>query len=148
MKFTVEEIPRKQEEELIFRCHEMNDETLETIRRIKSVTVSQDGLIGYEKEKIYKVPPGSIFYVESVDNHVFLYTENRCFESRLKLYEIEEKLKETKFFRASKSLILNLAKIAYVSPAMNGRFEAVLTNGEKQIVTRQYVPELKKRLGM
>ena len=54
----------------------------------------------------------------------------------------------TDFFRASKSIILNLTKIKHLSPAFNGRFEALLDNDEKVIISRQFVPELKRKLGL
>ena len=66
----------------------------------------------------------------------------------MKLYELEEKLKGTKLFRCSKSMILNIAKIRSVSPSVNSRLEASLINGEKVIISRQYVGTLKKILGM
>jgi DNA-binding LytR/AlgR family response regulator len=37
-------------------------------------------------------------------------------------------------------------KIDHVRPAFNGRFSATLFSGEEVIISRQYVPELKKRL--
>ena len=48
----------------------------------------------------------------------------------------------------SKSMILNIGKIRSVSPSVNSRFEAKLANGETAIISRQYVPTLKKKLGM
>jgi len=39
-------------------------------------------------------------------------------------------------------------KVKSLSPAFGGRFEAVLDNGEKTIISRQYVPVLKERLGL
>ena len=74
--------------------------------------------------------------------------QKNVFESKLKLYEIEEMTQNSKLFRCSKAMILNIAKIRSVSPSVNGRFEAKLTNGESVIISRQYVPVLKKRLGM
>ena len=63
-------------------------------------------------------------------------------------HESVEILKGTKFFRCSKSMILNIGKIRSVSPSVNSRFEAKLVNGETAIISRQYVPTLKKKLGM
>jgi len=40
-----------------------------------------------------------------------------------------------------------LIKIDYVSPLLNGRIQAVLQNGEKVIISRQYVSAFKKKLG-
>ena len=70
------------------------------------------------------------------------------YESKWKLYEFEEFSRGSSFFRASKSVILNADKIEFVKPAFSGRFEAVLFNGEKVIVSRQYVGELKELMGI
>ena len=43
-------------------------------------------------------------------------------------------------------MIVNLMKISSVRPALNGRFSAVLKNGEEIIISRKYVPELKRTL--
>ena len=47
-----------------------------------------------------------------------------------------------------KSIVLNYSKIDFVTPAFNGRFEAKLLNGEKVIISRQYVKVLKDILGI
>ena len=43
-------------------------------------------------------------------------------------------------------MIVNLMKITSVRPALNGRFLAVLKNGEEIIISRKYVPSLKNIL--
>ena len=45
-------------------------------------------------------------------------------------------------------MVLNADKIDYITPSLSGRFEATLLNGEKTVVSRQYVSELKKRMGI
>ena len=65
-----------------------------------------------------------------------------------KLYELEELFCGTDFFRASKSYIVNLKKVKSIRPAFNGRFEAHMKNGEKVMISRQYVPVLKEKLGL
>ena len=52
-----------------------------------------------------------------------------------------------KLCRCSKSMILNAGKTDYVLPSLSGRFEAALDNGEKVIISRQYVSTLKRLLG-
>ena len=64
----------------------------------------------------------------------------------MKLYEFEDLTRASKFFRASKSTIINTTKISHVKPSMSGRFEVYLKNGECVLVSRQYVPELKNKL--
>ena len=82
------------------------------------------------------------------DAAVFAYTQNDALETKFKLYEIEEIMDPRAFFRANKAVIVNLAKIQSLSPAFGGRFEAVLENGYKVIVSRNYVPKLKELLGL
>ncbi|MCL2335792.1 MAG: LytTR family transcriptional regulator, partial [Firmicutes bacterium] len=85
---------------------------------------------------------------ESVDLKTFVYAEKTVYRSKLKLYQIEETLHRGDFLRVSKQVILNVRKIKSISPAGEGRFQAVLTNGEKVIISRQFVPSLKERFGL
>ena len=100
------------------------------------------------QERLFRILPSAVYYFEAVDNRVFAYLEKEVYETKLKLYELEERLAGTDFFRASKSTVINLAKVESLSPAFNGRFEAAMKNGEKLIVSRQYVPVLKEKLGL
>ncbi|MNO06005.1 LytTr DNA-binding domain protein [compost metagenome] len=70
------------------------------------------------------------------------------YEVKQKLYELEALSSRLSCFRASKSTVLNIAKISMVRPAFSGRFEAVLDNGERVVISRQYVPVLKNMLGL
>ena len=45
-------------------------------------------------------------------------------------------------------MILNADKIDYVRPSLSGRFEAVLSNGEIVVVSRKYVQDFKRSLGI
>ena len=43
-------------------------------------------------------------------------------------------------------MIADVSKISKLKPSFNSRMEAVMKNGEKIIISRQYVAELKKKL--
>lgn len=144
MKITIEDIPEGSEPEIILRCNEPDDALLRLIYSIKS---SSKKLIGLTGMQMHVISPGDVFYFEAVDNKVFIYCREKVYESRLKLYELEADYEQGDFFRASKSTILNIAKIKSVSPILYGKFEALLQNGEKVYISRQYVPVLKKKLG-
>jgi DNA-binding LytR/AlgR family response regulator len=64
------------------------------------------------------------------------------------LYELEEKLEQGDFLRISKQTIVNVRKIKSVAPAGDSRFQTTLANGERLIISRQYVPALKERFGI
>jgi DNA-binding LytR/AlgR family response regulator len=145
MKITIENIPDECEPEIIIRCNEPDESLLQLIYSIKS---SNKKLIGVIDLQLHVINPKDVFYFESVDNKVFIYCKDKVFESRLKLYEIEAEYKNGDFFRATKSTILNITKIASISPIFYGKFEASLQNGEKVLISRQYVPVLRKKLGL
>lgn len=144
MKIIIEEPKDSEEDQIIFKCHEMTPELLHIIALLKT----QDGLIAYDGNKIHRIRPAAIYYIEVVDSKTFIYCKENVYESKQKLYEIEEYAINSDLLRASKSVIINLSKIKTLSPALSGRFEATLDNGEKLIISRQYVSSLKKRLGV
>ena len=85
-----------------------------------------------------------IYYFESVENVVFAYCKDEVYETKSRLYELEEKLSMTSFMRSSKSMIINLNKIESLSPIITGRFQALLKNKELVMISRQYVGKLKE----
>jgi DNA-binding LytR/AlgR family response regulator len=145
MRIIIEECKPGEEDQIVIRCREMDDNILKLISELK---MGQKKLTGMKDGIITMIEPANVYYFEGVDNKVFLYCKQSVYETKLKLYEIEAEYMNTNFFRASKSVILNITKIKSVSPAYSGRFEAQLFNGEKVVISRQYVPELKKKLGL
>lgn len=143
LKVLVNHISSDKEERAIIQCYEINDEVKSIVGFIKSVGAT---LAGYSDERASQIPLQDIFYVEAVDNRVFAYTAKKVFELKCKLYEFVELYENRTFFRCSKSQVINLMKIDHVHPILNGRFSATLFSGEEVIISRQYVPELKKRL--
>ena len=124
-------------------CHKISDEVREIIAFVKS---RQGQLTGTADERQYEIAVSDVFYIESVDNRNFIYTKDKVYETRQKLYELEDMLIEKHFLRVSKSTLLNLMKVSSIKPALNSRFTAVLFSGEQIVITRKYVPELKKTL--
>lgn len=104
-------------------------------------------IIVYKKHQAYVCDISKIYYIESVDNKCFLYTKSEVYETKHKLYELEEKL-DTNFMRCSKSMICNTKKIRCVKTDYNARMNATLLNNEVIVISRSYVKDLKKRLGM
>lgn len=145
MKITIQDVGPGDEEEIIVRCRELDEALLRVIHELKT---RRGKFTVTENDKIRQIDAGDVYYFEAVDNKVFLYLEQGVYEIKYKLYEIEEEYAGTDFFRASKSVVINLSKVKQFAPDFGGRFEAQMKNGEKLIISRQYVPALKKRLGM
>ena len=141
MDVRILKIAENQPETVEIRCHGISEQVQEIAAFVKS---RQEHLTGVFENRQYEIPVTDIYYIESVDNRVFLYSGRRVYETRQRLYELEEMLREKYFLRVSKSILLNLLKVQAIHPA--ARFTAVLKNGEEVVISRKYVPELKKAL--
>lgn len=143
MEIKVLKIAENEQEKLEIHCHEVTEEVKDIVTFVKS---RQGQLTGMIEGKQYEIPVAEVYYVEAVDNAVFIYGQEKVYEAKQKLYELEEILKEKYFLRVSKSVVLNLMKIKSIKPALNGRYSAILHNGEEIIISRKYVARLKSAL--
>ncbi|MBQ9626321.1 MAG: LytTR family transcriptional regulator DNA-binding domain-containing protein [Treponema sp.] len=146
MKITILEKEPGEEDEIIVKCGQLDEKLMRLINQFKACGKGKMNF--YKDSKIVLVEPAEVLYFESVDDKVFAYTKDCVYETKAKLYQLEEELPASDFFRANKAVIVNLDKIDSLAPAFGGRFEATLENGYKVVVSRNYLNELKERLGL
>ncbi|MDO4565510.1 MAG: LytTR family DNA-binding domain-containing protein [Clostridia bacterium] len=131
------------EVEITVRCREADAE----IASLMAMLRMQDRKLTGEKDgALHILNPRDILYADTVDNKVFLYAAKDVYETPLKLYEIEERLRAHSFVRASKSQVVNFNRVESVRPDFNGRLSLTMQNGEKLLVSRQYAIQIKKML--
>lgn len=145
MKISIDERPGMDDIEVSIACGRTDRRVLELVARLRmydrKLTGSSDG-------RTHIVSAEDVLYVESVDKRTFFYTEDGVYETPLRLYEMEERLEGCDFMRVAKGCVLNFRKIASLRPDLNGRIVATLDNGEQVIVSRQYAPDVRRRLGL
>jgi DNA-binding LytR/AlgR family response regulator len=144
MKIIIEMPADGDDESVIFRLREMSDEMLQLIKKLKNDSPS---LLFYNGNEVIRANVSAVYYFESVDERTCACFSKSVCEVKQKLYQLEELLGDS-FMRVSKSVILNLDKVKSLSPALSGRYEAIIANGEKIIISRQYAAELKRRFGL
>lgn len=141
MNVRIRQITNRADECLIIECVEMTPE----IESIRSYALTKGTtLTGSMGDRTYAFNLSDVFYFEAVDERVFAYTKGRTYEQKIRLYEVEDAFADKHFIRCSKSFVINLLKLDSISPALNGRFTAHMKNGEQIIISRQYVPGLKR----
>lgn len=146
MKIVIEEKENPNDEDMIIvRCNELSDSLLTWLQRLKT---QEELIVATQGSAIVRIKPNEVYYFESVDNKTFLYTKESVYEIKQRLYEIEKEFKCFDFFRASKSIIVNLDKVHHLSPIIGSRMEVTLNNKEQIIISRQYVNRLKEKLGL
>ena len=147
MKITILNPGPDEEDEIIVKVRDLSEDTLNVIKRLKEGG-DKDAIAGFAGDSIVMIPLNDIFYFDAVDNKVFAYTKDKCTEVKKKLFEIEREYEQTAFLRISKNAVVNIKKIERLFPEFNGRLEARMKNGESIIISRGYVPLLKRKLGI
>ena len=144
MRVRFEQVDAKEKEQALIRAVEKTGDILSAIDLLEN---GSGGISVLKDRETFFCKLTQIYYIESVDKRTYVYTKGDCYESRDRLYELEEKL-GMYYVRISKSMIVNLRKVRNVSAEPGGRMTAVLLNGERVIISRSYVKELKRRLGI
>ena len=117
-----------------------------TKRLIKKIEALDFMVSGNSKGKIFQVHISDIYYMESVERKTFLYTKDEIYMTDKKLYELEEMLRDAGIIRISKSCLMNMDMLYSIRQLMNSQLEATLLNGEKLIVARTYLKNIKNIL--
>ena len=144
MRVRFEQVDAKEKEQALIRAVE---KTADIVNAMDLLENGSGGLTVTRDKSTYLCKLTQIYYIESVDKRTYVYTKGDCCECRERRYELEEKLGPY-FARISKSMIVNLRKIQNVSAEPGGRMVAVLLNAERVIISRSYVKEIKRRLGI
>src|SRR5690606_6112170 len=143
MNVCIEHIDNQEKECVRIECVEVTKEVNSIVTFVKSLG---DVIIGHMNGREYSLNLRDIIYFEAIDEEVYAYTNNKTYEIKSRLYELEKLYFDQLFTRCSKSYVINLLALDSVSPALNGRFIAHMNNHQKIIISRQYVKSLKERL--
>ncbi len=143
MKVVIKENDSENGISVEIRCRQVD----RRVEKLKAYVERFDDSVRGKSDGAYtNIRTGEILYIESVDNKVFLYTENKVYETEKKLYELEGILDSKDFFRCGKSLILNINKIKSLRPEITRNILATMTNGEVVVISRRYVGAFKELL--
>ncbi|MGI6105837.1 MAG: LytTR family DNA-binding domain-containing protein [Raoultibacter sp.] len=144
MKVSITENPRLSEVSVDITCPQIN----ETVSRIvANLNTFNNKLIGKDNGQTHILSTNDIFYFETVDRKTFMYTHSKVFETPLRIYELMERFEDTEFIQISKQMIVNFDKVIAVRPEFNARLQLILPNNETVIVSRQFSPYIKRKLG-
>lgn len=145
MKITIHTDEKIQETEIDIRCNRLTPE-IETL--IATLRILNQQILAERDGENYLLDVDKISYIEALERKTFVYTEEAVYESKLKLYEMEECLCNSGFFRVSKSCLVHLKFIKSLRTDVQRKIRLTLKNGEQIMVSRQYADEMKKRLGV
>ena len=143
MKLIINADERYTETEIVVNCNSMSDDIEKLISAIRILDMK---LTGRKDGRQYLLDVSDIMYIESIDKRTFLYTLTGVFESPLRLYELEVKLVDRDFLRASKNCLFNIKHIQSIEPDLDRRLTLTMERGLKVVVSRQFSGLVKEKL--
>ena len=145
MKIRIEQTS-VEENEVILRCAQLDDEMLRVLSLLRSGM--QKLLVWNEQRETLPLSVSKVVYCETVEEKTFVYTHDGIYQTALSLAELEDRWGDLGLFRAGKSSVMNLHEIQKLKNCGSGRIEALLTTGERMIISRRYALMLRERLGL
>ena len=146
MQIKIEFNKAYKEPEIIILTDKMTDD----IHRIFKMLSDEKSQIiaGIKNDRVEVLEPNDIIRVYANSKKVFAVTDKGEYMLRLRLYEAEERLSLNQFVRISKSEIINLKKVNNFDLNFAGTICVRFFNNEVTYVSRRYVSEIKKVLGV
>ena len=146
MKIRIEMEDALEEDEIIIRCSQLTEEIIRLQRMLQQESNNSGQFILYKEDTEYYVPLTDILFFETASGSVHVHTKAEVYETKYKLYELEELL-PGHFLRISKSAIANCDHIYSVSRNLTASSLIEFRNTHKQIyVSRAYYKVLKSKL--
>lgn len=144
MKVTVEYISTG-DQEIVIKCKKM-DSTIQSL--LTCIKQADEKIFAVKERETFVLHSGDIYYAESVDHKVFLYTKSDVLECQDSLLNLEMSLHYSDIVRIGKSQLVNLMHIQKLKSILHSRIEITLTSGDKLIVSRHYSQAFKNKLGI
>ena len=145
MKVSVDISPEHTEPYAVIYTSQMTDK----IQRLLEVFGNSESPITalLNEEDLIILQPKDIYMVRVENGDTIIYGEKQAYRSRKRLYELAQQLGK-QFMQISKSTLINLSYMDSIEPGFSGTLLLKLRNGCKDYVSRTYLPELKKYLGL
>lgn len=117
-------------------------ELTSTLNRATSEISSDEDLIAIEVQRKthVKINKNNILYAETADRMINIYTTDKCYQSSIKLKELEQLLESDLFISPHRSYLINLKHVKEYD-----RSSITMNNSDKILVSRLKYNEFKKR---
>ena len=121
--------------------------TYEIQRLVELFEKDQGPVTVFQEDRIVVLKSEEIYMIRVEDEKTIIYSEHDQYRSRKRLKEVFEQVGDS-FMQISKSTIVNLNYLDSVEAGFGGTMLIKLKNGCKDYVSRFYLKDLKKYLGL
>ena len=108
----------------------------------------QDKITAFMDDQVQILAYQDILRFYSLDNKVYLDTMKSTYTTRLRLYQLEDRLPKKQFIKISRSEIVNLDYVKGLDLSFTGTIALELKNGQVSYVSRRSLKNFKEALGL
>ena len=141
MKINIELDKALEETEVLIRAAKMTEEVNGILKKLEMIS-------GFAGDTLEILEQADIIRVYAAKGKVYAVTAKCEYLLRMRLYEAEERLDQTRFVRISNSEIINLKMAKRFDLSFSGTICVNLAGGQTAYVSRRYVAKIKRLLGI
>lgn len=146
MKVQIECDSGAEELQVLIRCRELDDQVKEIQQALSTIGKCRKQFVFYKGDTEFYMPLNEVLFMETDGNAIQVHTRDDIYQTRYKLYELEELL-PGQFMRVSKSAILNTSHVYSITKNLSSSSVVQFRNMHKQVyVSRMYYKPLKCKL--
>ncbi len=134
------------EPKVIVLTDRMTEEINEIVRKISETEPQM--IAGVSDDTVKILDQDRILRLYALGGKVYAAAEDGEYQLRLRLYELEERIRRDSFVRISNSEIINLKKVRHFDLSLAGTICVTLADGSVTYVSRRYVSKIKEVLGL
>lgn len=142
MKYTVNKIENG-EDELILNYRKGGPEVDAVLLFMNK---RQRRIVGKAGDLQVVISPDELLYAESVDGKTFVYTADSVLQTDMSLQGLTAFLDDVQYFRCSKSMIVNIDRVAKLKSLSSNRIDVTVENGEHIMISRTYASDFRRLL--
>ncbi len=125
-----------------------NDKVIKLLNYLDKYNQKSSSLIPIKTEdRILTIKQTELIKVEVTKNILSFYTKSDVIQTNGRLYQVLTRLNEN-FVQVSKHAIINLNHLLSLEAGFTGNMIAKLNLDQRADVSRKYLPELERRLGL
>lgn len=109
--------------------------------------INNNIIVGFKDEEVFILEYKDIVRFYTNDKKIYIETLNGTFVSRLRLYEIENRVDKNSFIKISRYEIINIEYVKRLDLSFKGTIAVELKNKQVSYVARRYLKEFRKILG-
>ena len=134
------------EPKVIILTSRMTDEVNAVIQMLSDTEPKL--ITGFRGDNATVLDEKDILKIYAANGKVYAVLPSGEYTLRLRLFEVEQRLKQQHFVRISNSEIINLKKVKSFDLSFTGTICVILSDGSKTYVSRRYMSKIKEVLGI